>query len=95
MFDWLFPSRYTNLGERPLNYGSPKCNHLRSLYSAWDNVSTTGTYQTLDKVGERDLLEVTYLERCNKCGEHRLVTHNIKAGTVTIKKQVVEDPDVA
>lgn len=94
MFNWLFPSRYTNLGEQPLSYGPPKCSHRGTMYSAWDVVASWDKYRT-DAKGEKDILSVSRLEKCNRCGEHRLVTYDLKVGTVTITKQIVVDPDVA
>lgn len=90
-FNWLYPSRYSGLEEV---ITPKKCNHRGSMYSAWDSVATTTTYHPPEDGKPQDILKVCYLERCYKCGEHRLVTHDIKAGTLTITKQVVEDPDV-
>ncbi len=91
-FNWRFPTLYSSLGEvlTPV-----KCRHRGPMYSAWDVVGYSNTYANNEKGEKGDILSLTSLEKCSMCGEYRLVTYDLKNNTVTIKKQVVEDPDVA
>lgn len=91
MFDWLFPPAKEPTG----NYGPKNCNHRGRLYTAWETVSTTERYIPATELSEKNILSISRLERCYKCGEHRLVTHNLQSGTLTVTKQTVVDHDVA